>query len=266
MPEDDVEVGSLIKRSFVWLWKDPGFIGLYLLPIPVMIVFMFHLFTIVEKFGLINPTAANAPPWGLIMDFIGWIILYVVIMGVLQLIGFSGVIVKAKGRKNGKKISFLKSLREGLGYVPRIIVIMIVTMLVVVGPFLLLPLGVFVMGAFFALLAVVLVFVWFIPAIYLGIRLSLSAQACVVEDIGPIDSLKGSWGATKGYVLTVFAVFLIFMLISAALSVIPRVLGGILGGTVVLAVVNSVGSFIVSFIVGPALVITLTLLFLEISE
>lgn len=43
-----------------------------------------------------------------------------------------------------------------------------------------------------------------IPGIYVGVRLSLANAICVLENKGPMDAMKESWGATDGMFWTLF--------------------------------------------------------------
>jgi len=68
-------------------------------------------------------------------------------------------------------------------------------------------------------------FLLIVPGIYLALRLSLSFSACVIDDRGVADSLRGSWAVASGNLLKIFGVQLaagtasIVALVAAAVAV-----------------------------------------------
>jgi membrane-anchored glycerophosphoryl diester phosphodiesterase (GDPDase) len=90
------------------------------------------------------------------------------------------------------------------------------------------------------------------PGIYVTIRLSLSLVACVVGGKSAIESVKSSWGITKGNLWPLFAVVL-------ALGIISAIVGGIV------SLVNSyAGSFVETLLVWP-ITIAMVLIYQQIT-
>ncbi|KXA89225.1 hypothetical protein AKJ57_05660 [candidate division MSBL1 archaeon SCGC-AAA259A05] len=99
--------------------------------------------------------------------------------------------------------------------------------------------------------------IWLLPMIYIGVRLSLYAQACVIEDLRPVECLKRSWRTTKGNFWRIFAIGLILAMIggiiSAAVNLIP-----VIGSTL--------GSLITTLFIAPATAIAFTLIYLSLAR
>lgn len=95
-----------------------------------------------------------------------------------------------------------------------------------------------------------------IPGIIVGCILAVTIQACVVEQLGPVESLKRSAELTKGYRLTIFFLVLIvtlavvavvFLVAFIAALLFGATLAGLLGA--VIAVVPQAFSLVMSAII-----------------
>jgi uncharacterized membrane protein len=115
-----------------------------------------------------------------------------------------------------------------------------------------------------AFTVIALVFVGFI-AVY--VRYALAIQACMVENLGPVASLKRSVFLSKGSRWRVVVIYLIFLVLSLILGF---GLGGIAGGAgtllhnkIAAAVLVYLAGFIAGSITGPLATIGLSLLYYD---
>lgn len=249
---DDVEVVPVLKKSFKALIDEPGFIALYVLPLIVgilPIIYVFLSFGTANMGGAIRQVGIQA----FFMQNIIWIIIFFISLIILGLTALAAVILKAEARERGNSIGFSESLTRGINYVPKIFTAGLLALLIIIGPFFaFVPLMMIT-----PIIGILGMLIWIIPMIYIGIRLSLFPQACIIEDIGPIDGLKKTWAVTKGNFWLIFVVIIIFVLISMAISIIPSIVSPFLGQTI--------GSIVGGLITGPATLIAFTLVYLGIS-
>lgn len=251
MPVKEVEIVPVLKRSFRLLIKDPGFVGLYLLPYFVLVIAFLHIWSVLGTPNIstaVRTTPELQSPSGvqtLIMDNILWIVFSAIAAAVLGLIAHAGIILKATAREKGKSLSFAKALSQGVAYVPRLILAFILAGLIVGGPFL-----AFIIIAIKATpIAFLGAAIWFLPMMYIGVRLALIAQACVVRDLGPIECLRECWRTTKGNFWLIFVTAIILSIISMVIGLIPIL-----------------GNLISLIVVGPAGLIAFTLIYLGLSK
>jgi len=125
------------------------------------------------------------------------------------------------------------------------------------------PAGV-VIGAIIAivtLLAVSAAMIWVFA------RYALAIQACMVENLGPVASLKRSTFLTKGSrwrAVAIYGVFLLLgMILGFGLGGLAGAAGAILHNRIVAAVLIYVGGFIAGSITGPLATIGLSLLYYD---
>jgi hypothetical protein len=125
------------------------------------------------------------------------------------------------------------------------------------------PAGAVVAGIV-SFVAIILVFV---VLIWIYVRYALAIQACVVESLGPINSLKRSAFLSKGSRWRVVAIYLVFLVLSMILAL---GLGAVAGGTgtllhnrIAAAVVVYLAGFIAGSITGPLATIGLSLLYYD---
>lgn len=256
--DEDIEVVPILKRAFKSLVDEPGFVGLYLLPFTVLAIVFFHAWTALNIAAAVKNISEIQ---SLLIENAVWIILYIGAFVILGLIAFAGIILKAKARENGKRIGFVKSIRKGSTYAPTLFLIFILVGIIIFGPFLGLIL-LEMMGLSIGIEAVMIIaigaIIWLLPMIYLGVRLSLVVQACIIEDLGPVKSLKTSWRTTSGNFWLIFVTGLLLGIISIAITIIPRIISPTIG--------QAIGSLIAGAIVGPAGLIAYTIIYLKLSE
>lgn len=254
MPKGKVEIASTLKRSFRCLIEDPGFIGLYLLPAAVSAVASLLIFnTLISRLHAIPTTGIRSWIASNIWWIVGWGVAYGIALVVISLAAHAGVILKATARERGKGMSFSAALRGGFGFVPKLFVASVLMGLIIGTPFL----AFILLAILVSPIVIIGVLIWLLPMIYIGVRLYLYAQACVIEDLGPVECLKRSWRTTKGNFWRIFATGLILAIIggiiSAAVNLIP-IIGSILG------------SLITTLFIAPATAIAFTLIYLSLAR
>jgi hypothetical protein len=106
-----------------------------------------------------------------------------------------------------------------------------------------------------------------IVAIAIYVRYSLSVQACVVEDLGVIASLKRSAVLSKGSRSRILAVYFVFFVLTYIVSI---GLGALAGGTgamlhnpVAMLILIYVATFIAGALTGPLATIGISLLYYD---
>jgi hypothetical protein len=104
-------------------------------------------------------------------------------------------------------------------------------------------------------------------AITIYVRYSLAIQACVVEDLRPLASLKRSAVLSKGArsrVLTVYFVFgLLSMIVSVALGGATGAIGALLHNRIVALILIYLASFVAGSLTGPLATIGISLLYYD---
>ncbi len=248
--KEEIDVIKILKRSFKSLIDELGFIILYLLPFAVVLIAFVHIWL---SFGTLTPWATirtSSEIISLLRDWIVWIVVYGIAYMVLFVCADAAIILKASARERGKEMGLDKTLVKGIRYVPRLFVALVLVGLIVVGP-LFLFIGLAVLAPLDVFLAVLLlaILVWFIPMFYIGIRLALFAQACVLKDLGPVGCLKECWRMTKGNFWLIFVTGLLLGIVSMLIGLVPQV-----------------GLLIAMVLVGPAGIIAYTLIYLGLSR
>jgi hypothetical protein len=104
-------------------------------------------------------------------------------------------------------------------------------------------------------------------AITIIVRYSLSIQACVVEDLGPVASLKRSAVLSKGARSRILTIYFVFGLLSAIAGL---VLGALLGGLgvvlhnpIIALILTYLASFAAGCLAGPLGTIGISLLYYD---
>ncbi len=117
------------------------------------------------------------------------------------------------------------------------------------------------------LVAIVAVAVGATLAITIYVRYSLAIQACVVEDLGPVASLKRSAVLSKGARSRVLTIYFVFFVLSLIVSVL---LGGTAGGLgallhkpIIALIMVYLASFISGSLTGPLATIGISLLYYD---
>lgn len=117
------------------------------------------------------------------------------------------------------------------------------------------------------LIGIVAVVIGVLLAITIYVRYSLAIQACVVEDLRPLASLKRSVALSKGArsrVLTIYFVFgLLSLVVSLALGGIVGTIGVMLHSPIVSVILIYLTSFIAGSLTGPLATIGMSLLYYD---
>ena len=75
-----------------------------------------------------------------------------------------------------------------------------------------------------------------VPGIMLALRWMVAMPVCVVERLGPVESLKRSAVLTKGYRWKIFGIFLLLWLINIALGIVIKLFSYMVGPTATLVI------------------------------
>lgn len=261
----DVEanIDRALERCFKSIFEEPGFIALFLpLLAATSAIFLLSVGNLYpESFTSYQASSFHGLKTA-VHDFIMeniWRIAFSAgaYMSASIVLGFSavaGTILKASAMERGEYISFVDALKRGLGFVPRLFVASILMGSIVAVPFLVFLL----LGIFVAPVLLIGMVLWIIPAIYLGARLLLYAQACVTEDLGPIECLKDAWNTSEDNFWSIFVIAFALMMILGVASMLPS--------TILLGKVRFLGSMIALAITAPIYNIALTILYLVLSK
>ena len=251
MAKEDLAPKIVIKAAKM-TFRDLGYMGLYTLPFIVNIVFIILVY---DKLNFFKATELGKLNFTDLHSLLIWFGVFFLISWIVGLISASGVITKVNEERKGNSISAIDALGEGLTFVPRLIGASILYAIIIFAiatlPGVLLIFGIYMKSPPLIGLSAILLLVALIPVVYISLRLTLFAPACIVKDISCLESLKESWKITKGNLLFIF-IALIFLLILSTSFVILNYVFPI-----------PVGSFLSIPIVGPIYNIATTLIFLE---
>jgi len=116
-------------------------------------------------------------------------------------------------------------------------------------------------------LAVIVIAFSIFAVIAVYIRYALAIQACVIENLGPSDSLSRSVILTKGSRRRVVVIYVIFMLLNmilaAGLAGIAGAFGAMLHNRIAAAVLVYLAGFVAGSLTGPLATIGLSLLYYD---
>jgi hypothetical protein len=115
--------------------------------------------------------------------------------------------------------------------------------------------------------AVVVVLLMFGALIAVYVRYALAIQACMVENLGPLASLRRSVFLTKGSRWRVVAIYLVFLLLGMilgfGLGAIAGAVGSLVHNKIAAAVLIYLASFVAGSLTGPLATIGLSLLYYD---
>lgn len=234
---------NTVERSFGLIKKDPTLIVLFILPA------LFPANRIITKYlseFMFFPMFGNSglPP----MSFTALFFVYLIVGILFAAWASAGAVLKIRELEKGNKLGLREALSKGLRRVPKLLVPTIVALAISVS------LSASLAAAFIPYVfpgvsplvqALAMGFV-FVIALYVATRLRLYAPACVLENN---FGLKTSWKLVKGNWWRLFAIILIFMAMSAIISLIPIA-----------------GVFLADLIVGPLIIAAVTLVYLQLRE
>jgi|GEM_PF-1485293 len=297
MTENDIDVGSLIKKSFKSIRYDPGYIILFL-PIVLMtiifyvviqLLFVNDFLTMIQSMQssaltMTQSSSSFSEFTNLIQEKI-WILMVILIFYMISMIIIStaiyaSVIKKVESEEKGEKITVSEAFSRGLPVFPRLLLATLLAVLIIGLPIIFL-IGLIVLGVASNVMALVcfsslIMVLLIVPLIYFAFRLSLFAPACVVDDYSPVDSLKRSWRITKGNVLLIFATVLIVAIIAFVIMAPFIVINSVTSASQLQysgytynsigSIANLIGQVVVLFIIGPVSIIIYTLLYLKLSK
>jgi len=244
-------IGTL-KRSFSLFKEDPILIVLFILPaifpierILANLISYYLTLSIVGEFG----EPPSMPPIPLVT-------LYFIVGFFLAAWASAAVILKVRELEKGNKLGLKEALSKGLTKVPKLLVpaivglalytLMIASLTTPVIPYIVTGMSPPSqdVGSSVIALGVVIAFLFAI-GLYVATRLRLSAPACVLENN---FGLKTSWKLVKGNWWKLFAILLVFGVMSAIISQIPVV-----------------GVYLRGLLVEPITIAAMTLVYLQLS-
>ncbi|HEC95855.1 MAG TPA: hypothetical protein ENI50_02410, partial [Euryarchaeota archaeon] len=246
MAEGDIDIGLIMKKAFQTVFHDVGYISIYFVPAMVGLIILL-LMQYVSGFNsfltfqnLQSSPTAMSDKMGL---FIIMLFLYVVSIGVTGLVALAAATIKIDRYEKKTTIGAGEAFREGLAYFSSLLGAAIVAGLMIAAPLvlaiLLMIIGVMSHAMSLIGIGALLLIVLIIPVIYIGLRLSLFAQACVLDNLGAVECVRKSWHVTKGNVLLLFVTGLILAIITLPLSLLNNI-----------APMLQIGTFLSTLIVG----------------
>ncbi len=264
---DDVSLVPIIKKSFKWLVKDPTFILLYLIPATIIVIQTIHMVIFLGGTSFEQFSYSQGPQFfNLFFPWTAWITFYTIISFLVGLIVFAVIIQKVQVRINGREIKLKKAFSRGLSRAPSLLGAYLLLLLLLIGPFAgfigLMFYGFLNSGLIIWMIIGVLgMLVWFFLMIYYGVRLSLFGPACIIEELGPIDTLKKSWSVTENNFWMTFALYVLYAVLSWIIVLPTNFLqmSGMWIGSLIAPVATSI-------IIGPAFSIAVTLYYINLSE
>jgi len=227
----DLKIIQIVERAFKFLARDPALIALFVLPalFPINRIASGYLTYFIVSATLRQSAPIPLPPSG---QSIPLLVAYLVPGFFLGVWASAGAVLKVTELGNGGKLGLTEALYRGLRKIPRLLVpalvglplsaLMVSSLTMAVTYCSLLTAGelseaVLPPVSSLVVLAAGSVAV-LVVALYVLVRLRLSAPACVTENN---FGLTTSWKAVKGNWWKVFAIFLIFGALSAAVGRIP---------------------------------------------
>ena len=254
MAKEDLAPKIVIKAAKM-TFRDLGYIGLYILPFIVDIVF---IALIHDKLHYFKAAEAGKLNFTDVYSFLIWFGTFFLVSWIVGLISASGVITKVNEERRGNKISAIDALGEGLIFVPRLIGASILYAIIILAiaalPATLLIFGIYTKNPPLIGLSVIILLFALVPVIYVSLRLTLFAPACIIKDIGCLESLKESWKITKGNLLFIFVALIFLLILSIPFIILNYALPDI-----------QIGSLLSILIMGPIYNIAITLIFLELT-
>jgi len=271
-----VDIGLLIINALRSIKNDKSYLIPFLMPIALIFVAFFHFWYLLQDFisFLLNYQYIQDPSSiSFFIDYINQNILTFIMMGIMYillivifyLIASSSIIKKYKVQRKGDILSIKDAILYGYRNFPRIFATALLAGLIIILPIILIiiPLILSITTGSITLLAIslLIMLIVIIPLIYIGLKLSFFLQACVIEELGPFDSIKRSWAVTKGNLLKIFIISLLIGIIGAVIGI-PFTIAGSAG----LISVQLMGSVITYFLIWPISTIIFTSFYIELTE
>ena len=253
---------KIFVDSIKTFFSDKGYALIYMLPLATLITSLIIISIYAPQVikSLLQPNLERLRDT---LDAALTILPVIVLDWIVSIVAASAVIVKVSREAEGERYSVTESIGEGLSFLPRLVGAYFICLIIILSIFLpaifLLIYGILTESFILILVSLLLFFIIF-PAFYIGLRLSLYQQTCIIQDKGTIDCLKESWRITKGNLLFIF-ILLIFIMI---LYFVTSIVGDIL--SVFSKEIGFITNLSLSTIlVAPIHIIALTKVFLEIA-
>lgn len=249
-----LKIIDMIRRSFNLLKKDPILIALFIVPAMFAISTSGLIVSYLNYclIGFIMGGTPELPP----MHYVLLLILFSVVGFFFTVWASAGAILKITELEKGSTLGLKEALSRGLKKVPKFLVpaiacfaisiLMVASLTIAItNPFIGMASLVQDVGSPNIALRLAMGFL-FISGLYVAIRLYLYAPSCVLENN---FGLKTSWKMVKGNWWRLFAIFLIFGVMSTIISQTPII-----------------GEFLSGLIVGPFTIVVKTLVYFHLRE
>ncbi len=245
---DEVNIIKIIIKSFKSLIEDPTYILIYSISFAISLIFYIYLWV---TYGSLIPwtgVTTSAELKSLFISLIIPIVLYFVAQSVISLWITAAITLKVNAKEKNKNMGAGACLSEGIRYFPNLFVAGLLLVAIVAGPILMSALIAVVVPSLWVFVALMTV-MWMLPLFYIGVRLSLFIQVCVLDESGPVDGIKECWRLSKGNFWIIFVTIILISVPALILNQIPQI-----------------GMIISTIVVGPPSTIALVLLYLGIKK
>lgn len=271
-----IDIGLLIINAYRSIKNDKSYLIPFIMPIILILVAFFHFWYVLHDlvtFLLSYQYVQDPSSINFFISFLNQNILTLVIMGfvygflilILYIIASSSIIKKYAIQRKGEILEINNAISYSFRNFPRIFATTLLAGLIIILPILLIIIPIFlgIINGSMALVVIglIIMLIVMIPLIYIGLKLSFFLQACIIEEIGPVESIKRSWAVTKGNLLRIFVISLLIGILGAIIGI-PFTIAGSAG----IISVQLIGSIVTYFIIWPISSIIFASLYIEITE
>ena len=191
-------VWETIGAAVRLLWDDP---------VPLMIPVVFVQALVVIEIVILD--AVRTSDEALRVD------LYLIqglFEGLLGTVGIAAVVVMVGALRRDRPVGPGEAFNAVFQRIPALFVLM------AVGWVIFLPVGFGIREVVDQPALGLLLFVWIVPAFYLGLRFAVGMQLLLLEGDGPIEALRRSWRITNGYLLRLLGLLLVEAIAGGAVA------------------------------------------------
>lgn len=222
-------IGGVLGESIsIYMWHLPLFFIIVLVASSPEIIYTLSQFDSTPKDFLELAKKGQS--------FDGASILIKVISYILSSFAVGVVTISAFKSMAGKAVDFQTSLSMALA----ILVPLMITSFIATGIPMALTFGVSIMGAFLGPLGIVVIVAAMIIGIMLIFRWLMAVPACIVEQKGPLESLKRSADLTDGYRWSIFWILFVYAIIYSILAMIIGAIATFISGILAIFVIAAI--------------------------
>ncbi|HEY4922174.1 MAG TPA: hypothetical protein VII40_18880 [Xanthobacteraceae bacterium] len=248
---EDFRVGDVLSRAWsvftgnvIFFLAVPLLINGFYLIVNFALGSLFAVFRIAPVSSRMVPTAPGmvpASPWIIFVVSIGTLI----VLLCLHMLGLGVLLMGAFQRLRGEPLRIGAALQRALARLLPLVAVGILVTLAMLGVFLACIAVLWVLGLVLGGLAAVLMLGMFVPLFILWVMWSVVVPACLVEGLGPIESMARSADLTRGYRWKITGIMLLFMLIASAAGIIVIILLALMRFNPVLVLILEVAAGVV---------------------